>query len=93
MTWTQPNMSGKYPSKRYQHFSFLINSKQVLVYGGINRMTALQDIHILDLGKCTRQRDYIRDNVLYHTPHSPFDQNYCFDQMERCVIQNSVFLY
>jgi len=51
MRWVQPNISGKPPKKRYQHSAELFDHNKLIIYGGISRMTALQDIVVLDLDK------------------------------------------
>jgi hypothetical protein len=50
MKWSQPNISGKAPKKRYQHTAVLYQRNKLVIHGGISKMTALQDVFILDLG-------------------------------------------
>jgi len=49
MRWIKPNVSGKPPKKRYQHSAELFDHNKLVIYGGISKMNALQDIVILDL--------------------------------------------
>jgi hypothetical protein len=49
--WIPVATSGKPPTKRYQHSAYYDNEeKKIIIYGGINRMTVLQDVHYLALG-------------------------------------------
>lgn len=50
MKWIQPNITGKAPKRRYQHTAVLYRNNKLVVHGGISKMTALQDVFILDLG-------------------------------------------
>lgn len=50
MKWIQPNITGKAPKRRYQHTAVLYQKNKLVVHGGISKMTALQDVFILDLG-------------------------------------------
>jgi hypothetical protein len=48
--WIYAPVSGKSPTKRYQHSAYYDANKQFMyIYGGINRMTSLRDLNILSL--------------------------------------------
>ena len=49
MEWTKVETSGNIPSPRYSHTSNVINSTQLLIFGGIsNSSTLYNDVYVLD---------------------------------------------